>query len=56
MLIADSDHIGNLPYLNSDNGFKGKIFGTYKTIEGGMMLTMRLFLCGSFSHKIAPTS
>lgn len=35
MLIADRDHIGNLAYLNSDNGFKGKIFSTYKTIEVG---------------------
>lgn len=27
------DHTQNLPYLNSENGFKGKIFGTFKTIE-----------------------
>ena len=34
MLIADRDHVGNLPYLNSsENNFNGKIFGSYKTIE-----------------------
>ena len=34
MLIADCDHVGNLPYLNSsENNFNGKIFGSYKTIE-----------------------
>lgn len=29
------DHCGNLAYLNSDNGFCGKIFSTYETIEVG---------------------
>lgn len=38
MLIADSDHVGNLSYLNKENGFKGKIFGSYKTIEVGKKL------------------
>ena len=34
MLIADRDHVGNLPYLNSsENNFNGKIFGSYKTLE-----------------------
>ncbi len=33
MLIADRDHVGNLPYLNSENNFTGKIFSSYKTIE-----------------------
>lgn len=27
------DHVGNLSYLNSDNGFNGKIIGTKQTIE-----------------------
>jgi metallo-beta-lactamase family protein len=27
------DHVGNLSYLNSDNGFKGKILGSKKCIE-----------------------
>ena len=33
MLIADSDHTANLPYLNDDNGFKGEILGSEATIE-----------------------
>ena len=33
MLIADCDHVGNLPYLNNENNFTGKIFGSYKTLE-----------------------
>ena len=30
---SHTDHTQNLPYLNSENGFKGKIFSTFKTIE-----------------------
>ena len=30
---AHVDHTQNLPYLNSENGFNGRIFSTYKTIE-----------------------
>jgi metallo-beta-lactamase family protein len=35
---AHCDHIGNLSYLNKENGFQGKIFGSYKTIEIGKKL------------------
>lgn len=27
------DHVGNISYFNDDNGFKGKILGSYPTIE-----------------------
>lgn len=30
---AHIDHVGNTPYFNDDNGFKGKILGSYKCIE-----------------------
>lgn len=32
------DHLGNLVYLNKEQGFKGKIFGSNKTIEVGKKL------------------
>lgn len=32
------DHIGNLSIFNDDNGFKGKILGSHKTIELGKQL------------------
>lgn len=32
------DHIANLPIFNDDNGFKGKILGSKKTIEIGKQL------------------
>ena len=35
---AHCDHLGNLVYLNKEQGFKGKIFGSYKTIEVGKRL------------------
>lgn len=27
------DHVGNTPYFNDDNGFKGKVLGGYKCLE-----------------------
>ena len=32
------DHIGNLSFFNEDNGFKGKILASHKTIEFGKEL------------------
>lgn len=30
---AHIDHVGNTPFFNSDNGFKGKVFASKETIE-----------------------
>ena len=33
MLMSRVDHCGNLAYLNSNNGFNGRILGTNQTLE-----------------------